>query len=296
MSLSNSLKTIEDGYHGLHIVTDEELKRLQKNLVEMLSFVKEVCEKNDIEWGLCGGNALGAIRHKGFIPWDDDIDICMTRSNYNKLACVFPSLKQERYELICPGEKDNYWHFPRIYDTRTKCTTLQVAGRGTGVPADIIIIEDMYDNIILDFMHGIKCTYYLFVISCLATHKRKEKYIEYGSEELIKKTKLRDAFSILFRFRSIEKWIAKADAFFGKIDNPNSLNVCCPSGAKHFFGEIYKREDMCRFTLMPFENCEFPVYRGVHNIMRQRYGDSYMELPPESKREKHAFIELDLGD
>lgn len=296
MSLTNSLKTIEDGYHGLHVVSDAELKRLQRNLVTMTSFIKQICDENDIEWGLCGGNALGAIRHKGFIPWDDDIDICMTRANYNKLAKVFPTIKQDRYELIRPGEKDNYWHFPRIYDKKTKFTTLQVAGRGTGVPADIIIIEDMYDNALRDFIHGVRCTYYLFVISCLATHKRRDKYFKYGTEDLIKKTKIRDAFSVLFRFRSIEKWISIADKCFGKINNPTSNNVCCPCGAKHYFGEIYKREDMCRFTMMPFEDREFPVYSGVHNIMKQRYGENYMELPPESSREKHAFIELNLGE
>ncbi len=296
MGLTNTLKTIDAESHGLHIVTDEELAKLKKILLDMTSFIKKVCDENKIEWGLCGGNALGAIRHKGFIPWDDDIDICMTRENFRKFAKVFPSVKQDRYELLIPGDKDNYWHFPRLYDTTTKLTTLQIAGRGTGVPIDIILVEDMYDNKIRDFLHGVRCTYYLFVISCYATHKRRQNYYKYGTKTLIKKTIIRDLFSVFFRFRPIEKWISIADKCFGKINNPKSVNVCCPSGAKHYFGEIYKREDMCRFILMPFEDREMPVYKGVHEIMKQRYGDDYMKLPPEEKRERHAFIELDLGE
>ena len=296
MGLTKSLKTIEDGHNGLHIVTDDELAKLKKVLLDMTSFIKEVCDKNGIEWGLTGGNALGAIRHKGFIPWDDDVDICMTRENFRKFAAAFPSKEQDRYELLLPGDKDNYWHFPRVYDTKTVCTTLQVVGRGTGVPIDIIIIEDMYDNKIHDFLHGVRGTFYLFVISCLATHKRKKTYFKYGNAELKRKVQLRDAFSVFFRWRSIEKWIAVADKFFGKVHNPNSKRVCCPYGAQHFFGEIYRRKDMCRFVMMPFEDREYPVFKGVHRIMKQRFGEDYMQLPPEDKREKHSFIRLDLGE
>ena len=294
MGLSNSLKTIKTGDNGLRVATDEELKKIKETLLNMTSFIKTVCDENGVEWGLCGGSALGAIRHKGFIPWDDDIDICMTRENFKKFSAAFSALDQDRYELVLPGDKDNYWHFPRVYDKKTTMTTLQVAGRGTGVPIDIILVENMYDNRIRDYLHGIRCTYYLFVISCLATHKRRAMYIKYGSDEVKKKVRLRDAFSIFFRFRSIEKWIAIADRYFGKINNPKSVRICCPSGAKHYFGEIYRRKDMCRYKLMPFEDREFPVYVGVHRIMRKRYGDSYMQLPPESKRERHAFIELKL--
>lgn len=294
MGLSNSLKTIKTGDNGLRVATDEELKKIKETLLNMTSFIKTVCDENGVEWGLCGGSALGAIRHKGFIPWDDDIDICMTRENFKKFSAAFSALDQDRYELVLPGDKDNYWHFPRVYDKKTTMTTLQVAGRGTGVPIDIILVENMYDNRIRDYLHGIRCTYYLFVISCLATHKRRSMYIKYGSDEVKKKVRLRDAFSIFFRFRSIEKWIAIADRYFGKINNPKSVRICCPSGAKHYFGEIYRRKDMCRYKLMPFEDREFPVYVGVHRIMRKRYGDSYMQLPPESKRERHAFIELKL--
>ncbi len=296
MGLSTSLKTIKSGDSRMRVATDDELKRLKELYLDMTSFIKKVCDDNGIEWGLCGGSALGAIRHKGFIPWDDDIDICMTRENYKKFASAFALLDQDRYELLSPGDKDNYWHFPRLYDKKTKLITMQSVGRGTGIPIDIFLVEDMYDNRIRDYLHGIRCTYYLFVISCLTTHKRKEQYIKYGNDDVIKKVKLRDAFSLLFRFRSVEKWIAIADRYFGKINNPKSVRICCPTGVKHYFGEIYRRKDMCRFKLMPFEDREFPVYVGVHRIMKKRYGDTYMQLPPESTRERHAFLELDLGD
>ena len=294
MGLSSELKRINPEEMGLHTITKEELARLKQVLLEMTSYIKTVCDENRIEWGLCGGSALGAIRHKGFIPWDDDIDICMTRENFNKFKGVFNNSQDNQYELLIPGDEEYYYHFPRVINKHTVLTNIQSCGRGTGVFIDIFIVEDMYDSGVMKKLHGLECNWYLFVISCLATHLRKAKYYLYGTPEVIKKVRIRDFFSIFFRFRSIENWIKKADTVFSRAENPDSEYVCVPSGVKHYFGEIYKREDMCRFQVMPFEDREFPVYSGVHNIMRQRYGEDYMELPPEEKREVHTCIEIKL--
>ncbi len=295
MGLSSELKQIDPAKHGLHILTDKELYDLKRKLLEITAYIGAICEENRIEWGLCGGSALGAIRHKGFIPWDDDIDICMTRRNFEHFKKVFRrSSDSSKYELLVPGDNDYYYHFPRIFDTTTLFTGVQSKGRGTGVFVDIFIVEDMYDNRILQFLHGIEASFYLFVISCMATHIRKDIYLKYATKKIRKKTLIRDFFSHFFSFWSMEKWIKKGDRVFSKVNNPSSKLVCVPSGVKHYFGEIYRRRDMCQFTVMPFEDKEFPVYSGVHNIMRQRYGDDYMKLPPEEKREKHVCIEFRL--
>ncbi len=295
MGLSSDLKRIDPDKYGLHVLSDSELRQLKVKLLEITSYIYDVCMQHKIEWGLCGGSALGAIRHKGFIPWDDDIDICMTRGNFERFKKAFrESAKNSKYELLVPGDCEYYYHFPRIFDTSTVFTGVQSKGRGTGVFIDIFIVEDMFDNRILQVFHGIESSLYLFIISCMATHIRKDIYLKYAAKELKKKILIRDFFSKFFSFRSMEKWIEKGDRVFSKANNPRSDLVCVPSGVKHFFGEIYRREDMCRFSEMPFEDREFPVYVGVHRIMRQRYGDDYMKLPPENKREKHVCVELRL--
>ena len=73
-------------------MTPENSKKLKTVLVGMLSDLQQVCMDNDIDVMLAYGSALGAVRHKGFIPWDDDIDVYMSRSDWNKFKSIFKSL------------------------------------------------------------------------------------------------------------------------------------------------------------------------------------------------------------
>lgn len=92
------VKQIDTSNNGLHEINDEELQELHKVLTTMMRDIASFCEKNDISWCLSGGSILGAVRHGGFIPWDDDIDIFMTRKNFEKLYRIFPKENCE-YEI-----------------------------------------------------------------------------------------------------------------------------------------------------------------------------------------------------
>ena len=79
MQIGSLIKQIDTSNNGLHEINDEELQELHIVLTTMMRDIASFCEKNDISWCLSGGSILGAVRHGGFIPWDDDIDIFMTR-------------------------------------------------------------------------------------------------------------------------------------------------------------------------------------------------------------------------
>ena len=81
----------------LKVVSDEELHKLQGTLFEMLEEIDAFCQKNHIAYTLAGGSALGAVRHGGFIPWDDDVDLLMSRSDYEKLKRCFDSQMGNRF-------------------------------------------------------------------------------------------------------------------------------------------------------------------------------------------------------
>ena len=89
MNLSTSKLFKEQKYKNGIEITEDKLKKLKKILLEMLIDFDVVCEKNNLYYTLCGGTALGAVRHNGFIPWDDDVDIFMTRESYNKFLTIY---------------------------------------------------------------------------------------------------------------------------------------------------------------------------------------------------------------
>ena len=130
------------------ILSEEQLETLKKTLLTMLKDVIEVCEKNNITYSLGGGSVLGAVRHKGFIPWDDDIDLNMSREDYDKFVIAFEKEYGYKYWIHTPEKTKNYnLLFARI---RLKGTALitrdDFDNEECGVPLDIFIIENTFDN------------------------------------------------------------------------------------------------------------------------------------------------------
>ena len=84
MGMINMIKRLDAEKAGLYVISEEELSKLKKTLLDMLKDMIKVFDANGINWSLSGGSIIGAVRHHGFIPWDDDIDLFMTRRNFEK--------------------------------------------------------------------------------------------------------------------------------------------------------------------------------------------------------------------
>ncbi len=295
MRLGSLLKTIDSEAAGLHTVTDEELKKAQKMLLEMMLDVADLCKKHNINWSLSGGSVIGAVRHKGFIPWDDDIDIFMTRASLNKFRKVFPEIS-DKYELAMPGDKGFLFHFPRIYKKGTKLLPVQSDGKPHGLDIDIFILENTYDNKLLRTLHGVRCSMYLFIDSAVRTAVCKDSILKYSGDDksLIKAVKFRSAFAKLFSFRSMEQWMAASDKAFSSVKNSKTKYVVCPSGGAHFFGEIFIRPYMVKTIPTEFEGHTANIPSNSDYYLRNRYGEDYMTIPPENKRERHVYVEFEL--
>lgn len=292
--LAHEIKMLDPEKNGLHIVTDDEQIQIHSILLEMLDDIKRVCDMHDIKWGISGGCALGAIRHKGFIPWDDDVDIVFPRQEFEKFRKVYPKEKKSQYEFLCPGDEKYYIHLPRIFDTNTTAELIQRLERGKGLFIDIFILENTYDNKLLRFIHGLECTAYLFIISCVITRSQREVLMKYGSAGLRKQAGLRSLFGGFFTYRTAEKWLQKAITCFSKVKDEKSEYVVSVTGGGHYFGEIYKREKMCNYEERVFEDKRYPFMEDIPYFCNMRYGSDYMRIPPEEKREKHVYVKLDL--
>ena len=127
----------------------EALTRIQQEEALILSVFSEYCETHDIPWFLCGGTALGAARHDGFIPWDDDIDVGMLREDFERFAELSKSDFPDEYEIHLPGERDDYAPmFAKICKRGTKFYTDETcdAGYDQGIFIDVFPFDCLSDN------------------------------------------------------------------------------------------------------------------------------------------------------
>ncbi len=236
-------------FEGLTVITDEMLGSLQNELAEMLNELAVVFCKHHISWGITGGNALGAVRNQDFIPWDDDIDINISRRDYARLELIFETELKDRYILKKPGDMYYLYHFPQIHKKNTTYQLLQSDNRANdGIFIDIFIVENTFDNWLLNLIHGLGSTFFLFADSAMRLHacrKTVEKYCV--NPRVVKAVRRKNALSLFFRFLPLEKWLYLSDRWFALSKNEASDKVVIPSGAKHFWGERYDRD-----VILPF--------------------------------------------
>ena len=130
--------------YGKKIATEEEIKEI---LLDILLTFHRFCEEHDIRYSLDYGTLLGAIRHKGYIPWDDDIDVCMLRSEYEKLEHEFPKVMGNKYSFYTLN-REKKWNRPygKFYNTRTIENAKANNNVGIGIGIDVFPIDDVPDN------------------------------------------------------------------------------------------------------------------------------------------------------
>ena len=255
----------------------EELKKLQ---LDILLAVHEFCVNNNIEYSLAAGTLIGAIRHKGYIPWDDDIDILMTRPNYDKFLNIFNGA-YENLLVLAPEKNWNYYApYANVCDVRTLLIENDFDHNGidVGVKIDIFPIDGCSSNRFDFFLQCKK----LMRWNSMLIHKRCNPSSTL-SLRFVKATIQRILLSI-YSYSSIQKKIHKESIRF---DYKNSefaaLMVFEPiafKAPKSFFDEYVNIE---------FEGHQLRSIRDYDVFLKLRYGD-YMKLPPvELQIPHHGF-------
>lgn len=255
-------------------ISSEELKTLQ---LEILQYVHDFCIKNNINYSLCGGTLIGAVRHKGYIPWDDDIDIMMSRPDYIKFAAIFNSTSNSNYKFVYSGnDKDHYLTFGKVYDKRTIVieTKHDRLLKNIGVNIDVFPIDGTPND------NGQRNAYWnkMFRLRSLNSMVFQRKLsTEKGIRRIIR-------YILFFLFKLIPaNFFAKSiNSFAQKNDFNSSSNVAC-SVFGYGRGEEISRSDWLNFVDLDFENKKFKAISGWNNYLTGLYGD-YMKLPPEEKR------------
>ena len=276
-------------------LNEEQLKKVQKVVLSIADDIIKLCDENNINYHLTGGTALGAVRHRGFIPWDDDMDIDIEEKDYNRLIKLIREKFGDKYYIHYPYNKEGFSTFS------THIISKDTIFRGSndpkreqcGVTFDIVVIQNTFNNKILRNIHGFISLALGFIASCRKFARYRKHYLEIaqGNKEATKVFKTKIFIGTLFSFLTLRRWNILFTKWNGICKNQNSKYVTVPGGRKHFFGELRERKGFCDYTLMDFEGRNWKVPKEYDKYLTQMYGD-YMKIPDEEHREQHVVLEF----
>ena len=251
-----------------------EVDEIKKTELDILKYVDKVCHENGLTYFLSGGTLLGAVRHKGFIPWDDDIDIMMPRPDFMKLVALLEKGGRYRCNFIY-AKKDHYPNFAKVVDTKTTIVELSMTlhEEGLGVFVDVFPIDGLPDT-----MNEIK-PYYRKIM-----FYRRMKKLTYRK----KTSGLKKLLALYANHKGWRYWVEKIDEYGRKYDYDKAKYVGVPTSG-YDEREVFTKEAFSGVLRVPFEEYEFDIPVGYDEYLTKLYGD-YMQLPPEDKRvTRHTF-------
>lgn len=262
----------------------EERKRLFAVLLEMLYKYDQVCKKYNLKYFLIYGSLLGAVRHKGFVPWDDDLDVCMPRADYEKFIQLSEEFTDPLF-LQTPYTDKNYFYTPaRIRNNNTTGVVelFKHAGFNQGVWFSIFPLDFWDDN-------GGEERY--LKIRQLAMHN--STYMRLKNPNLSDKDKARVA-AYLAEHRDPLQDYEEIHRLASSCKDPNSEHVMMAViTLEKYERKLLHAADFASSVDIDFEGLKIPAPSGYENVLHFLYGD-YMQFPPMEQRGlKHAGTVFD---
>lgn len=271
------------------------LTKIQDAATRILAELDRVCQELGIRYVLYGGSAIGAIRHQGFIPWDDDVDVCLPREDYDRLLREAPAILQKDFVLVAQPEDPGYPRPFGVLGIKDSVFTPGVAKeRSYQVPLGIDLFP--LDRIPADrrayqrqqaqtwvwgrlmFLHGTPTP----EISVTGLTARIARGIFHSTHWLLHATRLSQG-------QLYKRW-EKAATRYDTSSSPVLGDYCTQDPLRWSARE----DELFPAIRMPFGDIEVNIARQYDAVLTRGYGD-YMALPPEDQRVNHAAAHVDFG-
>ena len=271
-----------------------DIKIIQGKILSILEEFINICEENNLTYYALGGTLLGAVRHKGFIPWDDDIDIGMPREDYEKFKKLAPNLLPSNYKFLSENSADYKKAFSVIRDDSTKIImNYSKEELVESLWIDVFPLDGMPSNALKKKIHSFRYLYTRMMVQLsqfnILVNQKKE------NRPLVEKIIIAFANAVNIENIISFNWAQKKylqtikkysfnEAFAGNYTGAYKLREIVPSD---YFGEPIS---------LKFEEIELCCPRKYKEYLAAIYGVNFMQLPPEDKRIQHHYKIISLGE
>lgn len=279
---------------------EETLKRIQKTELEILKDFMELCDRHGLDYFGIAGTGIGALRHKGFIPWDDDIDVALPREDFEKFVRYADEELADKYLIM---NTEHYVNFPlmttrlTLKGTQFKEEALKNIDAPLGIFLDIYPFDKVSDNP-KESKKQARASWFWSKLLIL----RSIPFPMLGFRGF--KAKLVHAACAVIHFflalfHVSKKWIYKkayeAETRYNHYEKTERINFWCDTTP---YMNVYKVSDIYPLQKLPYEDVMMNFPANMHENLTGMYGD-YMQLPPEDKRKNHypyalSFLDEDI--
>lgn len=257
----------------------KDISELRKIQMDILTYVDNTCREYDVHYSMSGGTLIGAIRHKGFIPWDDDIDIMLTREDYNRLIRVMQEKFQNgerRYKILTHGiDQDFKFPYAKVVDESTLIIEDVKGCKNFGVFIDVFPIDFIPDGKCSTLFIKQHILYYLLNIKRLRWNKGRSF--------------LKNMLILVLQYALLP---LSSDKIISKIDKVATNASMFPTKRRSCLVWGYGKKEIVPATIhnnhidVIFEDRKYMAIKDYDIYLTSLFGD-YMQLPPEEKQVTH---------